>query len=130
MSPSVAVKLSAEQSAPVAHGFAFGMTVNSNANKNPAKARRKQVRLPMPPREAQTLAQRIQAADEGWQDLWNANLIRSERQDRSDDAALLVAFFRVIHAVIDDRDLCGQLMNYFDEKLQSEFSDRQEPVKP
>jgi hypothetical protein len=129
MSPSVAVQLRTEQPALPAHGFAFGASANGNAKKKPQKLRRKQVRLPLPPRDVRNLAQCIQAADEAWQDLWNANLSRSERLDQTDDATILVAFSRIIHAMIDDRELCGLLLHYFDEKLQSEFADRQGPVK-
>jgi hypothetical protein len=107
----------------------FSAIGNSNTPQT-MKPRRKHARQPLPPIGRRSMAQRIQDADESWQDLWKANLLRDERQDKTDDAALLVAFSRVIHAVIDDRELCGQLLNYFDEKLESEYADRQGPVKP
>lgn len=130
MSPSVATMRLLEETPGVSlKALAFTKGDNNNSPRA-LKPRRKHIRLPQPPVGTGSVAQRIQEADESWQDLWSAHLLRNERQDRMDDAALLVAFSRVIHAVIEDRDLCGQLLIYFDEKLQNEFADRQGPVKP
>lgn len=125
MSPSAAVQMCPDQ--PVTPIFAIG--ANGNVQHKTQRPRRRVIKTPLPPKKVRSLAQNIQAADEHWQELVEAHDARNIAHTKESDLALLVAFSCFLHAMVDDRNLCGQMLNYFDQKLDGEVKCRVEPVK-
>lgn len=118
MSPSVAVQLRPEQPpVPVA-----AVIANNNAQEKPRKPRRKAAKNPLPPSEARNLSQKIQAADEHWQELIEAYNKSQVEESKSNDLIMLAAFSCFVHAMFDDKNLCGQVLIDFVTQLGKEKS--------
>jgi hypothetical protein len=116
MSPSVSVQLRPEQPpAPVVAAIA-----NSNAQERTRKPRRKAVKNPLPPREAMSLSQKIQAADEHWQELIEAYNKNQVEGSKGNELRMLAAFSCFVHAIFDNKDLCGQVLIDFVTQLGKE----------
>ena len=113
MSPNVAVQLQpAQPITPVFVGSA-----NNNAQQKAHKLRRRSVKTPLPPLEARSLAQKFQAADEFWHQL----LLEIEKNDGKGSGAALAMFSCFVHSIIEDLELCKNLVLYFDQKLNDSF---------
>ena len=117
MSPSVAVQLRPDQ--PIAPAFVG--SANNNAQQQARKPRRRSVKNPLPPIEARNLAQKFQAADEFWHQL----LSEIEKNDGKGSGAALAMFSCFVHSIIEDRELCRNLVLYFDQKLNDSFLSRE-----
>ncbi len=128
MPASVALKMKDDAPFGAAKAFVFHPAGNGNLPRV-TKPRRPAMRPTVSPEGMRNLAQRLEAADGCWQEVWKAHCKRNSDQDGSDDAVLLASFACFIHTVIDDRNLCGRMLHYLNEKLEAESADRQEPVK-
>ncbi len=122
MSPSVAVQLRAEAPVGPAYGFPFSASANSNKLPKAAKPRRRAVKDPLPPKEMRNLPQKIQAADEHWQDLIETHNKRLVDPSKTNDLVMLAAFSCFIHAVFEDKNLCGELLRSFDKQIKKDKS--------
>lgn len=118
MSPSVAVQLRPDQ--PVAPIVAVG--ANNNAQRKTRKPRRRAVKNPLPPGEARNLSQKIQAADEHWQEVVEAYNKRLADDSKANDLLMVAAFSCFVHSFFDDRDLCGKILIDFVNRLGKEKS--------
>ena len=71
------------------------------------------VRAPLPSREVRTLDQRLQAANEAWQDFMVVREI-SVAAVSGQDYLMLSAFARFLHELLPDPSLCAPLMLDFE----------------
>ena len=117
MSPSVSVQLRPDQ--PIAPIVAMG--VNNNTRKT-LRPRRRAAKNQLPPEEVRNLSQKIQAADEHWQELIDAHNKRLADSSKANDLIMLAALACFIHAVVDDKNLCGQFLKDIDKQIRKEKS--------
>ena len=116
MSPNLSVQLRPEQHpAPMVLAIA-----NSNAHPKSRKPRRKATKNPLPPKGAMSLSQRIQAADEHWQELIEAHNKRLEDNSKANDLLMLAALSCFVHSLFDDKNLSGQVLIDFVSQLGKE----------
>jgi hypothetical protein len=116
MSPSVSVQLRQE------HSVTPIITANSNAQVKTRKPRRRAPKNPLPPLDVRDIAQKLQAADEHWQELIEAHNKRLQNNCKSNDLLMVAAFSCVVHSLFDDKDLCGRILTDFVTKLGKERS--------
>lgn len=117
LSSAVAHMCSDHPSAPV-----FAVGANGNAQTIMRRPRRRAVRNPLPPSAGRTLAQKIQVADEHWQELIDASNKRLVEPSTENDLIMFSALACFIHAIADDKNLCGQFLKDFDKQIRKEKS--------
>ena len=74
--------------------------------------------MPRPPREACSLAQRLQAADEAWNDFIFAQRQLHEEESIEDSMTAFTAFSRFAHELVDDYELRNLLLRFFEQRLR------------
>ena len=77
-----------------------------------------QIRMSRPPRESCSLAQRLQAANEAWQDFLFAQKLSDDGVVVEDSAVAFTAFSRFTHELVEDYALRKHLIHYFEERLR------------
>ncbi len=115
MQSSVAVHMCSDHTTQV-----FAVGANGNAQTITRRPRRRAVRYPLPPGAGRTLAQKIQAADEHWQELIDASNKRLVERSAENDLIMFSALACFIHAIADDKNLCGQFLKDFDKQIRKE----------
>lgn len=70
--------------------------------------------MPRPPRASCSLAQRLQAADEAWQDFMLAQKQLEEGERMEDSVTVFITFSRFTHELIDDTQLRALLLKCFE----------------
>jgi hypothetical protein len=87
------------------------------------------LRTPLPPQETRTFEQRLQAANEAWQDFIYAQ--EQNRDSRHDWNAMsaLTTFSRFVHELVPDRHLRGCLLRHFEQQLQGTGAPSSEVVQ-
>jgi hypothetical protein len=98
-----------------------GLMAVPPANSNRPLKRKRRARLPMPPETARDVEQQLMAADE----FWNQLISTVETNDGKGSGAALAMFSCFVHSLISDRELCKQLILYFDKKLNDDFISRE-----
>jgi hypothetical protein len=73
---------------------------------------------PRPPRESCSLAQRLQAADEAWQDFVSAQRQLGDGDTIEDSQTAFIAFSRFAHELVDDYELRNLLLRCFEQRLR------------
>ena len=76
------------------------------------------IRMPLPPRESCTLAQRLQAADEAWQDFIFAQKQLEDGESIENSLTVFAAFSRFTHELVDDHELRTLLLKCFEQRLR------------
>ena len=82
-----------------------------------------QIRMSRPPRESCSLAQRLQAANEAWQDFLFAQKLSDDGVVVEGSAVAFNAFSRFVHELVDDYCLRKHLIEYFDGGLRERKSE-------
>jgi cytochrome P450 len=121
MSPNVALKMQDDAHVGGSRAFTFPQAGNSNVTQI-KKPRRRFVRQPLPPQNVRGLSQRIQAADEHWQELIEAQNKRQAVPSDASDLVMFAALSCFIHSLTEDKKLCGQFLKNFDKQLKEEKS--------
>jgi hypothetical protein len=71
-------------------------------------------RMPLPPRESCSLAQRLQAADDAWQDFMLAQKQLEEGKRMEDSVTVFITFSRFTHELVEDAKLRALLLKCFE----------------
>jgi hypothetical protein len=117
------VALQMKDDAPFYAAKAFVFHPAGNGNQQPIKrSRRRFVRQPLPPKEVHNLSHRIQAADEHWQVMIEAQIKRQAEPSTTNDLLMFAALSCFIHSITEDKKLCGQFLKNIDKQLKNEKS--------
>ena len=82
-----------------------------------------QIRMSRPPRESCSIAQRLQAANEAWQDFLFAQKLSDDGIVVENSAVAFTAFSRFVHELVDDYSLRKHLIEYFEKGLRGRQSE-------